>query len=58
MDVENQPFYDESDSDDEKKLKSTKKDVTLDPDLRLLLRESRPLLQSRNAAVNDLFFSI
>ncbi|KAL0271642.1 UNVERIFIED_CONTAM: hypothetical protein PYX00_008670 [Menopon gallinae] len=50
-DNENQPFYEETDSEDEKKSKSKKKDVTLDPDLRLLLRESRPLLQSRNAAV-------
>ncbi|XP_020297079.1 AP-3 complex subunit beta-2 [Pseudomyrmex gracilis] len=41
------PFYDsDSDSSNTKKLK-----FTLDPDHRLLLRNTKPLLQSRNASV-------
>lgn len=57
-----------SDSDDGKqfkgKRKSTeknKKTYTLDPDHRLLLRNARPLLQSRNASVcipNKTFFDL
>ncbi|XP_070163648.1 AP-3 complex subunit beta-2 isoform X2 [Polyergus mexicanus] len=44
---ENRPFYDsDSDSSNTKKLK-----FTLDPDHRLLLRNTKPLLQSRNASV-------
>ncbi|XP_011176277.1 AP-3 complex subunit beta-1 [Solenopsis invicta] len=44
---ENRPFYDsDSDSSDTKKPK-----FMLDPDHRLLLRNTKPLLQSRNASV-------
>jgi len=44
---ENRPFYDsDSDSSNTKKPK-----FTLDPDHRLLLRNTKPLLQSRNASV-------
>lgn len=42
-------FYD---SDDEEKEKSgKKKPYSMDPDHRLLIRNTKPLLQSRNAAV-------
>lgn len=42
-------FYD---SEDEEKEKSDKKrPYTMDPDHRLLIRNTKPLLQSRNAAV-------
>lgn len=42
-------FYE---SDDEEKEKSDKKrPYTMDPDHRLLIRNTKPLLQSRNAAV-------
>ncbi|XP_053985309.1 AP-3 complex subunit beta-2 [Hylaeus volcanicus] len=44
---ENRPFYDsDSDSSNTKKPK-----LSLDPDHRLLLRNTKPLLQSRNASV-------
>lgn len=44
---ENRPFYDsDSDSSNTKKPK-----FMLDPDHRLLLRNTKPLLQSRNASV-------
>ncbi|XP_068105187.1 AP-3 complex subunit beta-1 isoform X2 [Hyperolius riggenbachi] len=42
-------FY-ESDEENEKEVKE-KKPYTMDPDHRLLLRNTKPLLQSRNAAV-------
>ncbi|XP_043594709.1 AP-3 complex subunit beta-2 isoform X2 [Bombus pyrosoma] len=46
-DDENRPFYDsDSDSSNTKKPK-----LTIDPDHRLLLRNTKPLLQSRNASV-------
>ncbi|OAD53409.1 AP-3 complex subunit beta-2 [Eufriesea mexicana] len=46
-DDENRPFYDsDSDSSNTKKPK-----LTVDPDHRLLLRNTKPLLQSRNASV-------
>lgn len=61
-------FYDddddESDSDDESdeegeekksSKKPKKKAYSMDPDHRLLLRVSKPLLQSRNAAVSFLY---
>lgn len=49
---EDRPFYDDSGSEDEKTGKApAKKDVSLDPDHRLLLKQTKPLLQSRNAAV-------
>lgn len=53
---ENKPFYDEDDDDDEnendtKSRAKKKAPYTLDPDHRLLLRNARPLLQSRNASV-------
>ena len=46
---------DEDDSDEKqhkKKKKPKKKPYSMDPDHRLLLRVSKPLLQSRNAAVS------
>lgn len=57
--LEDAPFYSDSDSDesddeegDEKEAKPPKKKpYVMDPDLRLLLRNAKPLLQSRNAAV-------
>lgn len=55
---QNKPFYDdddddadEGDSEEQKKEEKTKKTYTLDPDHRLLLRNTKPLLQSRNASV-------
>ncbi|PNF40562.1 AP-3 complex subunit beta-1 [Cryptotermes secundus] len=55
---QNKPFYDDDGDDDEeddgeeqKKEEKTKKTYTLDPDHRLLLRNTKPLLQSRNASV-------
>ncbi|XP_069700513.1 AP-3 complex subunit beta-1 [Periplaneta americana] len=60
-DSQNKPFYDDDDDDDEeddededeepKKEEKVKKSYTLDPDHRLLLRNTKPLLQSRNASV-------
>ena len=66
--VEDEKFYESSDESDEeeeesdeedsdenghkKKKKSKKKPYSMDPDHRLLLRVSKPLLQSRNAAVS------
>ena len=46
---------DEGDSRDEekKKKKPKKKPYSMDSDHRLLLRNAKPLLQSRNAAVSD-----
>uniref|UniRef100_D3ZIF5 AP-3 complex subunit beta n=1 Tax=Rattus norvegicus TaxID=10116 RepID=D3ZIF5_RAT len=41
-------FYD---SDDEEKKSGKKKPYSMDPDHRLLIRNTKPLLQSRNAAV-------
>uniref|UniRef100_A0A1Q3FFZ8 AP-3 complex subunit beta n=1 Tax=Culex tarsalis TaxID=7177 RepID=A0A1Q3FFZ8_CULTA len=43
------PFYDESSSESE--MKSPRKTYSLDIDHRLLLRQAKPLLQSRNASV-------
>ncbi|NXC50481.1 AP3B1 protein, partial [Penelope pileata] len=43
-------FY-ESDEEQKEKDQKTKKTYTMDPDHRLLLRNTKPLLQSRNAAV-------
>ena len=43
------PFYGES--DDEGAMKDGKKEASLDADHRLLLRNTKPLLQSRNASV-------
>ncbi|KDR14139.1 AP-3 complex subunit beta-1 [Zootermopsis nevadensis] len=56
---QNKPFYDDEDDDDadegdseeQKKEEKTKKTYTLDHDHRLLLRNTKPLLQSRNASV-------
>ncbi|XP_075234069.1 adaptor related protein complex 3 subunit ruby [Lycorma delicatula] len=44
-------FYDDDDNDKNNKNKSKKTPHSLDPDHRLLLRNARPLLQSRNASV-------
>lgn len=43
-------FYD-SDEDQKEKTDKKKKSYTMDPDHRLLIRNTKPLLQSRNAAV-------
>uniref|UniRef100_A0A224X613 AP-3 complex subunit beta n=1 Tax=Panstrongylus lignarius TaxID=156445 RepID=A0A224X613_9HEMI len=43
------PFYD--DEDNEGEVKNKKAPFTIDPDHRLLLKNSKPLLQSRNASV-------
>ena len=43
------PFYEESEEDDEKGKQS--ESLVLDPDHRLLLRNTKPLLQSRNSSV-------
>ncbi|XP_017383192.1 AP-3 complex subunit beta-1 isoform X3 [Cebus imitator] len=43
-------FY-ESDDDQKEKTDKRKKPYTMDPDHRLLIRNTKPLLQSRNAAV-------
>jgi AP-3 complex subunit beta len=42
----------------QKKEEKTKKTYTLDPDHRLLLRNTKPLLQSRNASVRVGFSEI
>ena len=57
---EDAPFYEESDEEEEsgeegeggKEKKPKKKSYTMDPDHRLLLRNAKPLLQSRNASVS------
>ena len=66
----NENFYDDSESDnsdsddddeDEEKKSSKKpkkKAYSMDPDHRLLLRVSKPLLQSRNAAVSSISLTI
>uniref|UniRef100_A0A182JZH4 AP-3 complex subunit beta n=1 Tax=Anopheles christyi TaxID=43041 RepID=A0A182JZH4_9DIPT len=58
QEAENKPFYeDESDSDasdnkrKESAVASPRKTYTLDVDHRMLLRQTKPLLQSRNASV-------
>ena len=66
--MEDAPFYDNSDEESEsesgesgeegkerkkKKKKTKKKAYSMDSDHRLLLRNAKPLLQSRNAAVSD-----
>ena len=53
--VDEEEDSDEEDSDEKqhkKKKKPKKKPYSMDPDHRLLLRVSKPLLQSRNAAVS------
>ncbi|XP_046400487.1 AP-3 complex subunit beta-1 [Ischnura elegans] len=54
-DNENKPFYEEEDDidteNDTGKDDKIKKSYSLDPDHRLLLRNTKPLLQSRNASV-------
>ncbi len=63
--VEDAPFYSESESEEEEDRSQTsskssghgkagpkKKPYTMDPDHRLLLRNCKPLLQSRNASVS------
>uniref|UniRef100_A0A8D8B752 AP-3 complex subunit beta n=2 Tax=Culex pipiens TaxID=7175 RepID=A0A8D8B752_CULPI len=53
-DEADKPFYDESSSESEQPksaLKSPRKTYSLDIDHRLLLRQAKPLLQSRNASV-------
>lgn len=43
-------FY-ESDEEQKEKTEKRRKPYTMDPDHRLLIRNTKPLLQSRNAAV-------
>ncbi|XP_071449577.1 AP-3 complex subunit beta-1 [Hetaerina americana] len=54
-DNENKPFYEDDDDldteNDTGKEEKIKKSYSLDPDHRLLLRNTKPLLQSRNASV-------
>lgn len=57
-------FYgsdEDEDEDEEKKAEAAamakRKPYVMDPDHRLLLRNTKPLLQSRNAAVRSLHFS-
>lgn len=54
-DANNKPFYDETSSESDSKETSTqspkRSSYTLDLDHRLLLRQTKPLLQSRNASV-------
>ncbi|XP_048383234.1 AP-3 complex subunit beta-1 isoform X2 [Stegostoma tigrinum] len=50
LDEKNEAFYN-SDEDQNKNGVAAKKPYIMDPDHRLLLRNTRPLLQSRNAAV-------
>nr|XP_033785317.1 AP-3 complex subunit beta-1 isoform X2 [Geotrypetes seraphini] len=49
-DVSNEHFY-ECDGDGKDNVEKVKKPYVMDPDHRLLLRNTKPLLQSRNAAV-------
>ncbi len=67
QDLENEQFYphsqdsdDEDDDDDEEEDHEEKagkaKPYIMDPDHRLLLRVTKPLLQSRNAAVSLSFY--
>lgn len=58
-DGEEKPFYesDNSQSKDEDDTKN-KKSYVMDPDHRLLLRNCKPLLQSRNSAVRTVCFSV
>ena len=44
------PFYEDSEEDEEKEKKDDS--LVLDPDHRLLLRNTKPLLQSRNSSVS------
>ncbi|XP_063229691.1 AP-3 complex subunit beta-2 [Bacillus rossius redtenbacheri] len=51
---EDKPFYDDEDDDEDGKVAKgdkSRKVLSLDPDHRLLLRNTKPLLQSRNASV-------
>ena len=64
QDQSEEKFYDDEDEDSDededeenedkskKSKKSKKKPYAMDPDHRLLLRVTKPLLQSRNAAVS------
>lgn len=71
--AEDAPFYEEDESESEdgdsdesgegegegkkKKKKPKKKPYTMDPDHRLLLKNAKPLLQSRNASVSTVHTS-
>ncbi|CAG0883112.1 unnamed protein product [Darwinula stevensoni] len=47
----NRPFYDSDDADKDEEDHTKEKAKQMDPDHRLLLQNTRPLLQSRNASV-------
>ena len=51
MSEKEKPFY-EDNSDQEEMASKKEEPASIDPDLRLLLRNTKPLLQSRNASVN------
>lgn len=66
QEFENEAFYldsqssdaddgDDADNDDDADKLAKKKPYIMDPDHRLLLRVTKPLLQSRNAAVSFLY---
>lgn len=61
IDGEERPFYEDdenSDSEVEKDKEKPKPKAAMDPDHRLLLKNSKPLLQSRNAAVSRIWYCI
>jgi len=51
MEAEEKPFY-EDDHEEEKEMNGDQRQTSMDPDHRLLLKNAKPLLQSRNAAVS------
>ncbi|XP_038257803.1 AP-3 complex subunit beta-1 isoform X4 [Dermochelys coriacea] len=51
LDEDNEKDFYESDEEQKKKDQKVKKPYAMDPDHRLLIRNTKPLLQSRNAAV-------
>lgn len=54
MDGEEKPFYEDDEEDkEEEKEKEVEKKAEMDPDHRLLLKNSRPLLQSRSPSVRN-----
>ncbi|XP_069948502.1 AP-3 complex subunit beta-2 isoform X2 [Cherax quadricarinatus] len=51
VDVKEKPFYEDEEEETEDQEVLAKRPKSMDPDHRLLLRNAKPLLQSRNAAV-------
>lgn len=56
MEEYNEKNFYESDEEQKEKDQKVKKLYAMDPDHRLLLRNTKPLLQSRNAAVWQTLF--